>query len=148
MLALGYYFYGALAIIGHWWNIWPLNDREAWNYGQFLVMLLGPAILLVSIHILLSDSPSTVRDWRERFQAVSRPLFVSFAAFSGVVTIRYLAVSISPPPAGFYVAMPLFIALFLLAAFVQSSRLHWAVLVVGLVTSSLTFIVNNFEMAR
>jgi len=74
------------------------------SFGQMLLLMMGPIIMLLSAMLLVSDRPAEVADWRAHYESVRRPfltLLIVLISINGIATYR----SDTPIPLGVYLFM-------------------------------------------
>ncbi len=63
-----------------WWNFWSFRE-VSWNFFEFLLVLLAPALIYLQAAALVPENPSLVRSWREHFFTARKRLFVALGSF-------------------------------------------------------------------
>ena len=63
-------------LLMQWAAVWRLNVSDQWNLFQFFVLMLSPMLLYVGAHLLLSNHPETITNWREHLESVNRPVLI------------------------------------------------------------------------
>ncbi len=57
------------------WQIWLYQDAQAWTLLEFILLLLGPIMLLIGASLLVPVGP--VADYRTHFESIRTPFYVS-----------------------------------------------------------------------
>jgi hypothetical protein len=55
------------------WQLWLYHEVASWEFPEFLLFLLGPTLLLVSVSLLVPTEP--VEDYRAYFESTRRPFY-------------------------------------------------------------------------
>ncbi len=84
--------------LGFWWVLWAYRDVDPWTFPGFAAAMLTPALMYLTVTVLVSDSPGTVESWRERFYSRHRVFFSLFFATLLSSPLRQYAVLGSPQP--------------------------------------------------
>lgn len=121
----------ALSFMGHvflWWTLWNLRRFQNWDFFTFLLLLLEPVLLFVSVAFLIPEPrPGEEIDLREYFYENRAAFFGVNAVFTLLmIVINGLLLSgrfLSPPA---YV-MGVMTALHCGAAVTKNERFHAAV---------------------
>ncbi len=114
--------------LGFWWAMWAYREVDAWTFRGFAAVMLTPALLFLTVTILVSDSPGTVESWRERFYSRHRVFFSLFLVALLSIPLRQFAVLGSPLPSP-ETGAPLFFAppillIGAIGAFTSRERIH------------------------
>jgi len=64
-----------IALLQQWWEFWPLNQVESWNFPIILLMLGGPACLYIIAHLLFPTNMENV-DLEEHYFTHSREIWI------------------------------------------------------------------------
>jgi hypothetical protein len=76
----GFFLVTTFVVLAIWWFVWTLNDKETWNFLEFLLMMGSPIGLYLAAHVLVSDTPAEVSSWRDHFQRIRRWYFAAILA--------------------------------------------------------------------
>lgn len=131
---------------GFWWSIWIYRDVEPWSYQAFVVVLLTPALLYMTVTILCSDDPSSVSCWRRYFFERRRLIFSLGLAVFMSIPLRQLVV-LGESALDFGSQLPMsrlpaagsFLALMVCGVISSNERLHAALAVTAAVVVALDF---------
>ena len=63
-----------LALVVTWWNFWLLRAVD-WNPLRFVWALSIPSLIYLRVGALVSQSPASVRSWREHYYQARVPFF-------------------------------------------------------------------------
>ena len=114
--------------LGFWWNMWAYREVAPWTFRGFAAVMLTPALLYLTVTVLVSDSPDTVESWRERFYSRRRVFFALLFMTMLAIPLRQFAVLGSPLPSpgiGPPIVVGLLALLFgAIGAFSGKERLH------------------------
>ena len=125
--------------LGFWWVLWAYRDVDAWTFRGFAASMLTPALLYLTVTVLVSDGPGSVESWRERYYSRHRSFFCLFLAMLLSSPLRQFAVLGTPFPSP-EVQVPaivggLIILVAGVGAFTGRERVHQVLAVVGAATA-------------
>jgi hypothetical protein len=66
-----------------WWSFWGLRAVPRWNYGTFVYVLFGPAMLVIASHIIIPELLGERIDVQRHYFDTS-PLFFGFLAAAAI----------------------------------------------------------------
>lgn len=75
-LALGFCIVLGISALFQWVVIWGLHVNEAWNAGEFFLVMLGPILVYLTAHILVSSNPESIDSWSSHLDRVTRPVMI------------------------------------------------------------------------
>ena len=84
--------YALLAVLVQWRSIWDLSGNENWNLAQFFAVMASPMTFYVLAHLLVSNSPEKVEDWRVHLSRVRPALCATLAIAMLVFWLRHYLV--------------------------------------------------------
>ena len=118
-----------------WWSLWNLHDAAVLNFGTYLYLLTGPAILYLGTSLLVPDLVDKRIDLRAHYFSVRAAFFTTmglfwlWGLFSWPVLKGMIAPTTSIVAANFCIAMIL--------RFTDNAKVHaalviavWAILIV------------------
>ena len=125
--------------LGFWWAIWAYREVDAWTFRGFAATMLTPALLYLTVTVLVSDSPATVESWRERFYARRRLFFPLFFVTLLSSPLRRFTVLGSPIPSEASATleslmMPPLILAVAIGAFTGKERIHQILVLIAAAT--------------
>ncbi len=129
--------------LGFWWNMWAYRQVDAWTFRGFAAVMLTPALLFLTVTILVSDSPGTVESWRERFYSRHRIFFSLLLLAFLSIPLRQFAVLGSPLPssgigAPLYFSPPILLVV-AIGAFTSKERIHRVLVLIFAATVSVVY---------
>ncbi len=80
VLHAGFFLVNSFVVLVIWWMVWTLNDKASWNFLEFITLMGSPICLYLSAHILVSDEPREIDNWRVHFESVHRWYFAATLA--------------------------------------------------------------------
>jgi len=114
--------------LGFWWAMWAYREVDPWTFRGFAAVMLTPALLYLTVTTLVSDSPSSVESWRERFYARRRVFFSLLFLALMSSPLRQFTVLGSPLPSPGLGAPVLFgpplLLVSAIGAFTPKERIH------------------------
>jgi len=63
-----------LALVSTWWQFWLMRAVD-WNPLRFLWALSIPSLIYLRVGVLVSQSPASIRSWREHYYQTRIPFF-------------------------------------------------------------------------
>ena len=127
-LHLGYCIASLLAILLTWWLQWQMSNIESWHFTDFLLLMGSPISIYLAVHVLVTENPAAVVDWRTHFERIHRWYFTALLAQAIMSMIRQLIVQ----SGGFMTNSLLpavIISIFVVGIVSRSRKLHTAVLI-------------------
>jgi hypothetical protein len=129
--------------LGFWWALWAYREVDPWTFRGFAAAMLTPVLLYLTVTILVSDSPSTVESWRERFYSRHRVFFSLVFVTLLSSPLRQFAVLGSPRPSP-GVGTPVVAGLLLLligaiGAFTGKERIHQMLALIAAATALVSY---------
>jgi hypothetical protein len=76
----GFFLVTGFVVLAIWWFVWTLNDKATWNFLEFLLMMGSPIGLYLAAHLLVSDVPREVSNWKDHFAKIYRWFFAAVLA--------------------------------------------------------------------
>jgi hypothetical protein len=129
--------------LGFWWAMWAYREVNPWTFRGFGAAMLTPAFLYLTVTVLVSDSPSTVESWRDRFYSRHRVFFALFFVTLVSSPLRQFAVLGSPLPSPGIgtpvVAGQLMLLTAAIGAFTGKERIHQILALVGAATMMVSY---------
>ena len=129
--------------LGFWWAMWAYREVDAWTFRGFAAAMLTPALLYLTVTVLVSDSPGTVESWRERFYSRHCVFFSLFFLMLLSSPLRQFAVLGSPLPSP-GAGAPLVFGLLLIpvaaiGAITDKERIHQVLVLIAAATALVSY---------
>lgn len=121
-----------LLLLSQFWETLVILEKESWNFGGFVTVLIGPMLLLVASQLVVAPPKEGVTDYsREHYDAISRRFFMTQALVMvwAVVMDGVLGVGINTNSAWDIVLL----VIFLLMAFSRSQTIHNIVTLIAVI---------------
>jgi hypothetical protein len=127
----GFFVVTAYVVMAIWWFVWALNEKETWNFLEFLLMMGSPIALYLAAHLLVSDNPSRVLDWRAHFGEIRQWYFA--ACLVTVVLAITRSILVLGGDFAFAAGLSVMCLAFVVGILSESRRVHTAILSLWLV---------------
>ena len=79
-----------------WWSQWTMVSKEAWHFGEFLLLLGVPVFSYLAAQVLVSNDSSRVSCWRSHFVLVHRWFYAALGAQVILATVRRVYIDGNP----------------------------------------------------
>ena len=114
-----------------WWEVWLFRAVE-WNPLRFVWALSVPSLIYLRIGALISQSPASVRSWREHYYEARVPFFGIGLAIAANMFLRPWVLGVDRPLP--WLASPAILCvLYGVALATDRPRVHAAVSILNLV---------------
>lgn len=127
-----------------WWTFWGVRDSTAWNFGSFVVTLLGPGLLFVSSTALVPRSSEVSVDWEDHYYSVRKWFFLVLLLYAGWSGAASLLLSDVSRNDGFWLVRLTFVSLSVVGIVTSSRSVHGVIAIAGLVAFSVGQVLFRF----
>lgn len=88
-----------------WWSLWSIRGANAFNFLDYLFMLVGPILLFLSTSLLVPDADDSKIDLGEHFERVRKPYATTLAGtWIWALLLWPILMGFVPPTAPYHVA--------------------------------------------
>lgn len=117
----------------YWWSLWMFREGVRWNFGFFILVVLGALILSFGASAAVPRDLDAVRSWKEHYFLMHRRVYLALAAWvAHMLLMSFLLRDARLPPT--LLAASLFaIGMNILGAVSSSERVHRVLAVVAIV---------------
>ena len=127
VLHAGVWVFMLLSIFVIWWNQWALAEKQSWHFSDFLILMGTPVFSYLAAHVLVSDSPSEISDWRKHFASIHHWYFAAVLGTAIFAFLREIIIIQRDFPVFYYVGIPVACTVLTIGIVSKNRKVHVAV---------------------